>query len=274
MRRFLSLTGVCLITISLASSGQTNSVTNSLQEKRIALVIGNGKYTADTLVYAENDAKAMKVALQSIGFTVMEYENLNQIQMKSVTDDFVLNLKGYDVGLFYYSGQGIQAKGDNYLIPVDVQIRSEQQVEEDCVQTEKILTFMAAGGTKVNIMILEAGSNNPFEKSWTRTDNGNGLAIFNAPPGTFIAYATSPGKPVFDVSGYNSLYTSAILENIKTLNISIFQVFQKVRSIVYQKSNKQQMPWESSSLTKDFYFNRGTNVDSMAQDKLTTMIIY
>jgi uncharacterized caspase-like protein len=239
-----------------------------LQEKRIALVIGNGNYTADTLVYAENDAKAMKAVLQSIGFTVMEYENLSQIQMKKAVDDFVLKLKGNDVGLFYYSGQGIQAKGNNCLIPVDVLIQSEQQVEDDCVQAEKIITLMAASGSKVNIMIIEAGRNSPFGKSWTRTSSGNGLAFFNAPPGTFIAYATTPGKPVFDASGNNSLYTSAILENIKTLNISIFEMFQKVRSIVSQKSNKQQIPWESSSLTKDFYFNRGTNVDSLAQDTL------
>jgi uncharacterized caspase-like protein len=262
MRKSLLLTGVCLLIVSIASSSQTNSITNSLQEKRIALVIGNGNYNSDTLANAENDAKDMKVALQGIGFTVIEYENLSQIQMKKAIDDFVVKLKGNDVGLFYYSGQGILAKGNNCLIPVDVRIQSEQRVENDCVQAEKIISLMATSGSKINIMIIEAGRNNPFEKSWTRTGNGNGLAFFNGPPGTFIAYATVPGKSISsEGTGKNSLYTSAILENIKTPDLEINQMFDKVRKIVSQKSNNQQVPWESSSLTKGFYFNRGTNVD-------------
>jgi uncharacterized caspase-like protein len=125
-------------------------------QKRIALVIGNGNYRSSILANPENDAKAMKIALQSVGFTVLEYENLNQVQMKKAIDDFGAKLRSNEVGLFFYAGHGIQSKGYNYLIPVDAKLQSEQQVEYDCVQADRILALMEASGTKVNIIILDA----------------------------------------------------------------------------------------------------------------------
>jgi uncharacterized caspase-like protein len=97
--------------------------------------------------------------------------------------------------------------------------------------------------------------NNPFERSWTRASTGKGLAFMDAPGGTLIAYSTSPGKTASDGSGNNSPYTSAILQSIVIPDITIIEMSQNVRSIVSQKSGKQQIPWESTSLTGNFYFN-------------------
>lgn len=225
------------------------------KQKRLALVIGNGNYKASILANPENDARDMKAALERYGFDVMQYENLNQSSMKQVMDEFGGRLKSYDVGLFFYAGHGIQAKGYNYLIPVDADLRSEEQVEYDCVQADRILALMEASGTDMNIIILDACRNNPFERSWTRSASGRGLAYMNAPSGTLIAYATAPGSTASDGSGRNGLYTSAILECIKIPDMTILQMFQNVRSIVSSESQKQQIPWESTSLTGDFYFN-------------------
>jgi uncharacterized protein (TIGR02145 family) len=230
------------------------SQTSSQQEKRIALVIGNGNYLIGSLANPENDARAMKTALQNVGFEVIEYENLNQGQIKKAIDEFGEKMKTYDVGLFYYAGHGIQSNGYNYLIPVDAQLTNEKQVEYDCVQADRVLALMEGSGTKVNIIILDACRNNPFERSWTRSTTGRGLAFMNAPSGTLIAYATSPGSTASDGSGENGLYTSAILESIKIPDITILQMFQNVRRIVTQISNKGQVPWESTSLIGDFYF--------------------
>ena len=157
----------------------------------------------------------MKNALVQYGFDVIEYENLTQSRMKMAMDEFGGKLKGYDVGLFFYAGHGIQSKGYNYLIPVDANLKSEEQVEYDCVQADRILAFMESSGTKVNIIILDACRNNPFERSWTRSSAGKGLAFMTAPGGSLIAYATAPGSTASDGSGNNGLYTSAILESIK-----------------------------------------------------------
>lgn len=232
-----------------------NNYDNTLSGKRIALVIGNGKYlNSMELANPVNDARAMKKALQEVGFEVYEYEDLNQSQMKMAIDKFGGLLKQYSVGLFFYAGHGIQAKGSNYLIPVDANLQSEQQVEYDCVQADRVLGLMEAAGSTINIVILDACRNNPFERSWSRAVSGTGLAFMNAPTGSLIAYATSPGRTASDGSGSNGLYTSALLANIKTPGINILQMFQKVRQTVALKSSKQQIPWESTSLTADFFF--------------------
>jgi hypothetical protein len=277
----LNLTLLVFLILSLNSQNsftQDNSVNT---DSRIALVIGNGKYiNSMELANPVNDARAMKKALENVGFDVYEYEDLNQAQIKKAIDDFGVRLKQYSVGLFFYAGHGIQAKGLNYLIPVDAKIQSEQQVEYDCVQADRVLGQMEAAGSKINIVILDACRNNPFERSWSRSANGTGLAFMNAPTGSLIAYATSPGRTASDGSGSNGLYTSALLENLKTPGINILQMFQTVRRTVSAKSAKQQIPWESTSLTADFFFvnsssntNSGTNFQNTQsiQENLTSV---
>jgi uncharacterized protein (TIGR02145 family) len=253
--KWFSLTVMALFLLPLNIASQSTPQTSSQPQKKIALVIGNGNYSSSILANPENDAKAMRVALQSVGFTVMEYENLSQVQMKKAIDDFGAKLRTNEVGLFFYAGHGIQSKGYNYLIPVDAELKSEAQVEYDCVQADRVLALMEASSSKVNIIILDACRSNPFERSWTRSTTGRGLAFMNAPKGSLIAYATSPGSTASDGSGENGLYTSAILESIKIPNITILEMFQNVRNIVTQKSNNEQTPWESTSLTGNFYLN-------------------
>jgi uncharacterized protein (TIGR02145 family) len=235
-------------------SGQESSQSAPTGEKRVALIIGNGNYLRGTLANPENDARAMKEILTKSGFEVLEYENLKQGQMKKAIDEFGMKLKNFDVGLFYYAGHGIQSRGLNYLIPVDADLQSEAQVEYDCVQADRVLALMEESGAKIKIVILDACRNNPFERSWTRASSGKGLATMNAPSGTLIAYSTAPGRTASDGSGKNSLYTTALLENIIIPDITILQMFQNVRVIVSQQSYKDQIPWESTSLVGDFYF--------------------
>lgn len=237
------------------------------QEKRLALVIGNSGYEhGGVLRNPVNDAMEMKRALYQVGFDVLEYLNLDQGEMKRAIDDFGVRLRNYDVGLFFYAGHGIQANGDNYLIPVDAVVQSEMHVEYDCVRADRVLAHMEDARSKVNIVILDACRNNPFERSWSRSGSGSGLAFMNAPSGTLIAYATAPGSVASDGTGMNGLYTEAILENMQIPDISILEMFQNVRNTVNERSNFQQTPWESTSLVGNFYFLRNEKPVSPAVD--------
>lgn len=256
-RYFLLLIALAILPLNLFSQ----IATQSQPQKKVALVIGNGNYASSILANPENDARSIATVLQQLGFSVYKYENLDQKQMKRAIDDFGLKLKGNDIGLFFYAGHGIQSKGYNYLIPVDAQLRAEADVEYDCVQADRILAKMEGSGTKVNIIILDACRNNPFERSWTRSETGKGLAFMNAPSGTLIAYSTSPGSTALDGSGKNSPYTAAILESILNPNVTITQMFQNVGRILIERTNKQQTPWIASSLIGDFYFMQSTIID-------------
>ncbi len=245
MKRFITFFYIALLSVSILA-----------QEKRLALIIGNSAYEhGGVLKNPVNDAYAMKLALLDIGFEVSEYYNLDQGDMKKAIDDFGIKLRSFDVGLFFYAGHGIQANGYNYLIPVDANLMSERHVEYDCVQADRVLANLDASNAKVKVVILDACRNNPFERSWTRSASGKGLAFMNAPKGTLIAYATAPGSTASDGEGMNGLYTEALLKYIKKEDITVLQVFQNVRNLVSQSTGNRQIPWESTSLTGDFYLN-------------------
>jgi hypothetical protein len=226
-------------------------------ERKLALVIGCNEYEhAGHLANPLNDANDIKEKLVQLGFDVMQVENGTLKQMKIEIDNFGTELEKYDIGLFYFAGHGVQVNGLNYLIPIDANLKNERTVEYDCIRVDRVLSHMEASKNKVNLVVLDACRNNPFERSWGRDLSQRGLAVMEAPKGSLIAYSTSPGKTASDGEGKNGLYTGVLVSEINSVNVSITQLFQKVRKSVMEKSKDEQMPWESTSLTADFYFNR------------------
>ncbi len=230
------------------------------QESRLALVIGNGNYINSILANPENDARALEIALGSIGFEVMKYENLGQKEMRQAIDDFGNRLNNYDMGLFFFAGHGIQANGFNYLIPVDASLKSESDVEYNCVRADRVLGKMEYARNGVNLVILDACRDNPFERSWTRAAKGRGFAMMSAPVGSVVAFATSPGKTASDGAGENSPYTSGLLEYLSEPGITVIQMFQKVTAFVHNESDGVQLPWVSTSLMGDVYLATGSAI--------------
>lgn len=227
------------------------------KEHRLALLIGNSDYThGGNLKNSVTDVRAMKKALESLGFTVLKYENATQKTMKRAMDKFGEKLKDQDVGLFFYSGHGVQVNGHNYLIPTNAKLLNENDTEYDCVRADRVLAKMESAGTKTSIVILDACRDNPFERSWRKGTEGSGLAFMNAPSGSLIAYATAPGKTALDGRGKNSPYTYALLKHIRTPNITVLEMFQGVRSTVMARTGGKQTPWESTSLRGNFYFSK------------------
>lgn len=245
---FKAFAFVILIASGIDTFGQS-------YQKRLALVIGNSSYqNGGSLKNPVNDVRSVSSALQAMGFEVLRYENVTQAQMKQAINSFGTKLRGFEVGLFYYAGHGIQHKGTNYMIPVEADLQAAEQIEFDCVAADRILAYMESASTKVNILIMDACRNNPFERSWNRSANGGGLAMMNAPTGTLIAYATAPGKVASDGESANGLYTSVLLKYMKDPTLNLEQVFKRVRTEVTEKSSGAQVPWETTSLTGGDFF--------------------
>lgn len=235
----------------------TTNPPTKVNVKYLALIIGNGLYKyGGSLANAENDASVMKSTLERLGFDVMKYENLNLDLMRKVIDEFGNRLRNYDVGLFFYAGHGIQAKGSNYLIPINANLQSENDVVYNCVNAGRVLGEMEDARNNTNTIILDACRDNPFERTWTRSTSSRGLAFMSAPPGSIIAYATAPGSTASDGIGNNGLYTSGLIKFIEDPNLSLLQIFQMVRKYVRENSNGSQIPWESTSLEGDLYFKK------------------
>ncbi|MCR5453807.1 MAG: caspase family protein [Bacteroidales bacterium] len=236
-------------------------------QKRIALIIGNGAYqNIGRLPNPANDARLMASVLKGLGFETMEYTDIDRNQMKEAVYDFGDKLReNKAVGLFFYAGHGIQVDGVNYLVPVNAKLARREEVEDVCFSIDKVLGQLAYAANDLNIIILDACRDDPFAATSRAIKGDGGLAQINAPKGTFIAYSTAPGKTAADGTGSNGLYTEQLAKAMKTPGNKIEDVFKQVRNEVYRISHQaveqgvmaeEQIPWENSSVFGDFYFIR------------------
>lgn len=225
-----------------------------LTGRRSALVIGNAKYRfVSTLTNPVNDSRAMADELRKSGFEVVAVENADFAKMNLAIEQFANSIKEGGAALVFYAGHGFQVKGENYLVPIDANIKGESDVASKAVNLGQVLSKLEDGKSSVNVVILDACRDNPFAGSW-RSAAGSGLASINAPSGTVIAFATAPGKTASDGSAGNGLFTSHLLKQLRQPNQKLEEVLKNTRKGVAAASNNGQIPWDSSSLTGDFYF--------------------
>ncbi|HIA56063.1 MAG TPA: caspase family protein [Candidatus Lambdaproteobacteria bacterium] len=203
----LSLILYCNLAFAQERSVRKKSEQTAATETRLALIIGNSDYLQTArLRNPVNDARSISKTLRDLGFSVTTLENADKRGMDSAIRKFGKTLrKEGGVGLFYYASHGMQIRGENYLLPVDINPSTETDVSYDAVPLGKLLGQMKMADNGMNVVILDACRNNPFARSFR--SNSSGLAQVIAPSGTFIAYATAPGSLASDRTGSNDLYT-------------------------------------------------------------------
>jgi len=225
----------------------------ALGEERIALVVGNSGYATGRLANPRNDAESVGRALRSVGFDVTTLLDADRETMRQAVLKFGRRLKSADsVGLFYFAGHGVQAGGQNFLLPVDADVGNEAEVSLQALNLSEILATMKASASRISIAILDACRNNPFSSA-TRGPIA-GLAPVTAPAGTLIAYATAPGEVAYDGEGGNSPYSAALARVLPTPGLTLEDVFKRTREAVLKVTTGRQTPWEHSSLIGTFYF--------------------
>ncbi len=230
-----------------AARGVQRAVVKTDSARKVALVIGNAAYRKEPLANPVMDAKSISTALTGLGFEVVTLTDVGRTQMVRALEEFKKRLAGSAVGLFYFAGHGIQMEGRNYLLPVDVDMGSEDQVKYNTIRLDDVMETLEDGAPAVKIVILDACRNNPFERG--RGGGGGLAAVSNAPQGTLIAFATSPGRVALDGKpGDNGLYTKHLLGALKSPGLNIVEVFMATRAAVMQASNGRQLPWETTSM--------------------------
>ena len=236
------------------------SAQSAFAESRLALVIGQSAYrSVPALPNPANDARAVTQLLTDSGFEVSTASDLSQSQMREQVSEFAgkVAAKGADtVALVFYAGHGLQIDGENYLVPIDIDVKREADIPIQAVRLNDILNTLTSVPSKMRILMLDACRNNPFPD--INKTAGGGLAIVDAKvgsPGTFLSFSTSPGAVAEDGTGSNSPYTTALLAAGKESGIPIEETFKRVRLAVNKVTEGRQTPWDSSSLTEDFRFS-------------------
>jgi len=238
--------------LAVFAQQETNSQTSGLQTvnsqpednpHKFALVIGNGAYISLTpLPNPVNDADDVTAALESLGFTVDKVLNgtLEQMEDAAVRLKDRLSAAENAYGFFFYAGHGVQSGGENYLIPVDADIPTENYLKSRALSVQALLDDLNDARNGLNVVVLDACRDNPF--GWSRSTN-RGLAIITSQPAdSIIVYSTSAGKQASDGTGRNGLFTSQLLPNLLTPGLEVNEVFRRTGADVAQVSGRQQIP--------------------------------
>jgi caspase domain-containing protein len=230
-------------------------------EQRVALVIGNSNYqSAPKLANPGHDAQSMAQLLNSAGFEVTEAVDLTRNGMVKAVQDFSARIAARGpktVAMIYYAGHGVQLAGENYLLPVDARITTAADLDGNSLRLVDLMGALESIPSRMRIVVLDACRNNPFPGV---NDAGRGLAIVDAPNGSIVGYSTAPGMEAQDGDSNHSPYTQAFLRRAREPNLPIEQLFKRVRLDVNDATDGRQTPWESSSLTSEFYFFGNTAV--------------
>lgn len=228
-------------------------------EKRYALVIGNSNYSKEIGILKNplNDATDVATELRKSQFEVQLITNATYVQMREAMRKFQEKLtegpRDQTVGLFYYAGHGVAYQDENYLVPIDADVKFEDDITRMCFPVQRmVLANMERTNSRMNIVILDACRNNPFPA--TSRSISSGLGEMKRARGSFIAYATAPGSVASDGSGRNGLYTQELLKALRKPGLSIEQVFKEVRMNVLRQSGDKQYTWDSSNIIGEFYF--------------------
>ncbi|MCG6858608.1 MAG: caspase domain-containing protein [Salaquimonas sp.] len=253
LRMLLAAATAFLTTIALMTAGAQAST-----GKRVAMVIGNSAYEhAPQLANPSNDAADIANALRSLGFIVVEGQDLTNRGMRNKIREFASDLRGADVGMLFYAGHGLQVNGRNYLAPIDAKLDFESDLDFETIPLDFIQRQMEREVSTI-LLFLDACRDNPLTRSFKAASRsggaGKGLAEVKSAPGTLIAFSTDPNNVALDGKGRNSPFTQALLDNIGRENVEIQTMMTDVRQQVYQETDEQQTPWINSSLLGRFYF--------------------
>jgi hypothetical protein len=189
--------------------------------RRIALVIGNGKYQhAVALPNPASDARAVAKALGEIGFEVALGTDLDRTGMEGRLREFLAKASSAQVALLFYAGHGLQVDGRNYLVPVDAKLETASDLNFGTVDLDRILASLE-DPARANIVILDACRDNPLARSFAAKTRsaavGAGLAAYTSlGTGTLIAFSTAPGKVAADGDGANSPFTQGLIKYLHT----------------------------------------------------------
>ena len=226
-----------------------------VQEKRIALVIGNGAYPPDSLATAANDAGLIAQTLQAAGFDVVGARDLDSTTMHATVREFIdkASASGPEtVAFFYFAGRGVQFEGQNYLVPVDAKIGRDADIPMEGMRVSDLSKSLAALPLKARILVLDAARVNPYGQA--AQPLAGGLALMQPDVGTLIAFNAAPGTVGKDEKGPYGSYATALSEMIKAGGLPLSDVFDRTRLRVADLTRGEQLPWQQSRVDAPFTF--------------------
>jgi caspase domain-containing protein len=242
--------------------------------KRVALVIGNSTYrNVPTLPNPANDGADIAAALTRLGFAVTLVTNASFDQMLRGLIAFGRDAAGADMAAVFFAGHGMEISGENWLIPVDAELKKDTDAANEAVSLRSVI-LQVSNTTSLGLVVLDACRNNPFIAKMSRSLAlraviGGGLGRIEPIGNVLVAYAARDGTTALDGDGRNSPFTAALLHNIETPGVEVTFMLRNVRDDVMEVTRNEQQPFVYGSLSRKAIYLAGqpSSADQMAANQ-------
>ena len=253
MRRLLRLIDAAAIVIAALTVFAVAPA--SADGKRVALVIGNSAYrNVPALPNPPNDAGDLAAALNRLGFAVTLITNASFDEMRRSLIALGRDAAGADMAAVYFAGHGMEISGENWLIPVDAELKKDTDALNEAISLRSVM-LQVSNTTSLGLIILDACRNNPFATKMQRSlalraAVSGGLGRIEPVGNVLVAYAARDGTTALDGDGRNSPFTAALLHNIETPGVEVTFMFRNVRDDVMEVTRNEQQPFVYGSLSR------------------------
>jgi len=244
----------------------------SADGKRVALVVGNSAYrNVPELPNPANDAGAVAAALNRLGFSVTLIANASFEEMRRGLIALGREAAGADMAVMYFAGHGMEISGENWLIPIDAELKKDIDAENEAISLRSVM-LQVSNTTSLGLVVLDACRNNPFAAMMhralaLRAATAGGLGRIEPVGNVLVAYAARDGTTALDGDGRNSPFTTALLHNIETPGIEVTFMFRNVRDDVMEATRNEQQPFVYGSLSRRAIYLAG---DPPSADQAST----
>ena len=244
----------------------------SADGKRVALVVGNSAYrNVPELPNPANDAGDVAAALNRLGFSVTLIANASFEEMRRGLIALGREAAGADMAVMYFAGHGMEMSGENWLIPIDAELKKDIDAENEAISLRSVM-LQVSNTTSLGLVVLDACRNNPFAAKMhralaLRAATGGGLGRIEPVGNVLVAYAARDGTTALDGDGRNSPFTTALLHNIETPGIEVTFMFRNVRDDVMEATRNEQQPFVYGSLSRRAIYLAG---DPPSADQAST----
>lgn len=221
---------------------------------RLALVIGNARYADKPLSNPANDAEDVAREFQRLGFTVHKHVDLSRRDLNGALRKFMSAAQNAELAVVYYSGHGLQAGGENYLVPVDARISDERDIRSEGVALRDVMSDLDEAKARRVVVVLDACRDNPFATRARSVKRGLARPDVSA-NAAIVAFATAEGRTADDGNGRNGVYTTEFLQQLRRPQ-DVRDVFDETSLAVSRRSGDQRPKvYGDTGAFKNVYFS-------------------
>ena len=230
-------------------------------DARVALVIGNGDYAHATRCRnpSQRTRATSPSSLKRLALSVTRVVDGTYDDLRRAIRAFNVQVQGADIGLIYFAGHGMELAGENWLIPVDADLKTDLDVPNEAIGLKTLMQSVSRAGG-LGLVILDACRDNPFAVKWPapswRGRCARGFASVMPTSNVLVAYAAKDGTTAKDGDRRNSPYTAALLRNLEIPGLEISRLFRNVRDEVVTSTHRAQQPYVYGSLSSKAIYLR------------------